>query len=159
MSVAEAMGRALQQTSISTNIKERLDYSCALFSANGDLVVSRRLPSRRLPFRLTLTLASCRAGQRTVHSSTSRIDVFCYQVSARSPRTVFEAGGCPARQLSCGRRITSPRSHRHHSRLRIPFDFFITGRRGGTARDHLLYRLPWTPRRHRRCPTGEHAQL
>jgi 5-oxoprolinase (ATP-hydrolysing) len=40
MSVAEAMGRALQQTSISTNIKERLDYSCALFSADGDLVVS-----------------------------------------------------------------------------------------------------------------------
>ncbi|KAG7562697.1 hypothetical protein FFLO_01857 [Filobasidium floriforme] len=40
MSVAEAMGRALQQTSISTNIKERLDYSCALFSANGDLVAN-----------------------------------------------------------------------------------------------------------------------
>jgi 5-oxoprolinase (ATP-hydrolysing) len=40
MSVAEAMGRAIQQTSISTNIKERLDYSCALFSANGDLVAS-----------------------------------------------------------------------------------------------------------------------
>ncbi|KAJ3821484.1 Hydantoinase B/oxoprolinase [Lentinula raphanica] len=40
MSVAEAMGRALQQTSISTNIKERLDFSCALFAPDGDLVAN-----------------------------------------------------------------------------------------------------------------------
>jgi 5-oxoprolinase (ATP-hydrolysing) len=40
MSVAEAMGRALQQTSISTNIKERLDFSCALFASSGDLVAN-----------------------------------------------------------------------------------------------------------------------
>ncbi|KAA1102391.1 hypothetical protein PGTUg99_032607 [Puccinia graminis f. sp. tritici] len=40
MSVAEAMGRSLQQTSISTNIKERLDYSCAIFAPNGDLVAN-----------------------------------------------------------------------------------------------------------------------
>ena len=31
MSIAEQMGRILQRTSISTNIKERLDFSCALF--------------------------------------------------------------------------------------------------------------------------------
>ncbi|KAG8760176.1 hypothetical protein FRC12_009608 [Ceratobasidium sp. 428] len=40
MSVAEAMGRMLQQTSISTNIKERLDFSCALFAPDGDLVAN-----------------------------------------------------------------------------------------------------------------------
>lgn len=40
MSVAEAMGRALQQTAISTNIKERLDFSCALFAPDGDLVAN-----------------------------------------------------------------------------------------------------------------------
>ncbi|GAA5862471.1 hypothetical protein JCM8547_002075 [Rhodosporidiobolus lusitaniae] len=40
MSIAEAMGRALQQTSISTNIKERLDFSCAIFAPNGDLVAN-----------------------------------------------------------------------------------------------------------------------
>lgn len=31
MSIAEQMGKILQRTSISTNIKERLDFSCALF--------------------------------------------------------------------------------------------------------------------------------
>lgn len=32
------MGRVLQRTSISTNIKERLDFSCALFGPDGGLV-------------------------------------------------------------------------------------------------------------------------
>jgi 5-oxoprolinase (ATP-hydrolysing) len=40
MSVAEQMGQTLQKTSISTNIKERLDYSCAIFSADGGLTAN-----------------------------------------------------------------------------------------------------------------------
>eukprot|EP01134_Creolimax_fragrantissima_P002593 CFRG2593T1 len=40
MSIAEQMGRVLQRTSISTNIKERLDFSCALFSPDGGLVAN-----------------------------------------------------------------------------------------------------------------------
>ncbi|XP_071530389.1 5-oxoprolinase isoform X1 [Panulirus ornatus] len=38
MSLAEQMGRILQRTSVSTNIKERLDFSCALFGPDGGLV-------------------------------------------------------------------------------------------------------------------------
>lgn len=38
MGIAEQMGRVLQRTSISVNIKERLDFSCALFDENGNLV-------------------------------------------------------------------------------------------------------------------------
>uniref|UniRef100_UPI00398E6E08 5-oxoprolinase isoform X2 n=1 Tax=Pristiophorus japonicus TaxID=55135 RepID=UPI00398E6E08 len=38
MSIAEQMGRILQRTAISTNIKERLDFSCALFGPAGGLV-------------------------------------------------------------------------------------------------------------------------
>ncbi|KAM0792873.1 hypothetical protein ACM66B_002636 [Microbotryomycetes sp. NB124-2] len=40
MAIAEAMGSALQKTAISTNIKERLDFSCAIFSPNGDLIAN-----------------------------------------------------------------------------------------------------------------------
>ena len=40
MAVAESMGRSLQQTSISTNIKERLDFSCAIFAADGSLIAN-----------------------------------------------------------------------------------------------------------------------
>jgi 5-oxoprolinase (ATP-hydrolysing) len=35
MAIAEQMGKTLQRTSISTNIKERLDFSCALFDHDG----------------------------------------------------------------------------------------------------------------------------
>jgi 5-oxoprolinase (ATP-hydrolysing) len=35
MSIAEQMGRALQNTSVSLNIKERLDFSCAIFGPDG----------------------------------------------------------------------------------------------------------------------------
>lgn len=35
MGIAEQMGRVLQRTSISVNIKERLDFSCALFGPDG----------------------------------------------------------------------------------------------------------------------------
>ena len=34
-SIAEEMGAALKRTAFSTNIKERRDYSCAVFDAAG----------------------------------------------------------------------------------------------------------------------------
>jgi len=40
MHVAEQMGVVLQQTASSVNIKERLDFSCALFDGSGDLVAN-----------------------------------------------------------------------------------------------------------------------
>ena len=40
MSIAEQMGRTLQRTAISTNIKERLDFSCAIFDETGGLVAN-----------------------------------------------------------------------------------------------------------------------
>ncbi|ALG91036.1 MULTISPECIES: hydantoinase B/oxoprolinase family protein [Actibacterium] len=40
MSVADQMGATLANTSWSVNIKERLDFSCAIFDAAGDLVAN-----------------------------------------------------------------------------------------------------------------------
>ncbi|MDP6210676.1 MAG: hydantoinase B/oxoprolinase family protein [SAR324 cluster bacterium] len=40
MSIAEQMGRTLQRTAISTNIKERHDFSCAIFDETGGLVAN-----------------------------------------------------------------------------------------------------------------------
>lgn len=40
MQIAERMGERLRQTSRSVNIRERLDFSCALFDAQGDLVAN-----------------------------------------------------------------------------------------------------------------------
>ena len=40
MSIAEQMGVALQNTAYSVNIKERLDFSCAVFDGEGSLVAN-----------------------------------------------------------------------------------------------------------------------
>lgn len=38
--MVDAMGELLRRTSVSTNVKERLDYSCALLDAHGHLLVN-----------------------------------------------------------------------------------------------------------------------
>lgn len=40
MSIAEQMGFVLQNTAYSVNIKERLDFSCALFNQQGELIAN-----------------------------------------------------------------------------------------------------------------------
>lgn len=40
MNIAEQMGLQLQNTAYSVNIKERLDFSCALFDADGNLIAN-----------------------------------------------------------------------------------------------------------------------
>ena len=40
MAIAEEMGVVLQSTATSVNIKERLDFSCALFDASGSLIAN-----------------------------------------------------------------------------------------------------------------------
>ena len=40
MNIAEQMGLRLQNTAYSVNIKERLDFSCALFNAAGELIAN-----------------------------------------------------------------------------------------------------------------------
>jgi 5-oxoprolinase (ATP-hydrolysing) len=40
MSIAEQMGAVLENTAVSVTIKERLDFSCAVFDAAGDLIAN-----------------------------------------------------------------------------------------------------------------------
>ena len=40
MAIAEEMGVVLQSTATSVNIKERLDFSCALFDGSGELIAN-----------------------------------------------------------------------------------------------------------------------
>jgi 5-oxoprolinase (ATP-hydrolysing) len=60
MGIAEAMGAALERTAHSVNIKERLDFSCALFDAEGGLVAN----APHMPVHLGSMGASVRAVQQ-----------------------------------------------------------------------------------------------
>ncbi|MCG8441881.1 MAG: hydantoinase B/oxoprolinase family protein [Caulobacterales bacterium] len=57
MSVAEQMGATLEKTAHSVNIKERLDFSCAVFDAEGGLVAN----APHMPVHLGSMSASVRA--------------------------------------------------------------------------------------------------
>ena len=62
MSIAEQMGAVLRNTAVSTNIKDRLDYSCAVFDADGGLVAN----APHIPVHLGAMGETVRAVRRTV---------------------------------------------------------------------------------------------
>ncbi len=57
MSIAEQMGAVLENTAVSVTIKERLDFSCAVFDARGDLIAN----APHMPVHLGSMGASVRA--------------------------------------------------------------------------------------------------
>jgi 5-oxoprolinase (ATP-hydrolysing) len=71
MSIAEQMGHALQRTAQSTNIRERLDFSCAVFDRQGELVAN----APHIPVHLGAMSESVRA-VITTHPVLAPGDVF-----------------------------------------------------------------------------------
>jgi len=55
MNIAEQMGATLANTAYSVNIKERLDFSCALFDTAGRLVAN----APHVPVHLGCSLVMC----------------------------------------------------------------------------------------------------
>ncbi|KAK2546176.1 Oplah [Columba livia] len=75
MSIAEQMGRVLQRTAISTNIKERLDFSCALFGPDGGLVSNApHIPVHLGAMQETVQFQGCLAPVRVLIPKGSILD-------------------------------------------------------------------------------------
>ncbi|QJE02390.1 5-oxoprolinase [Massilia forsythiae] len=72
MSIAEQMGLRLQNTAHSVNIKERLDFSCAIFDAAGNLVAN----APHMPVHLGSMGESIKAVMRKNAGSMKPGDVF-----------------------------------------------------------------------------------
>jgi 5-oxoprolinase (ATP-hydrolysing) len=71
-SVADQMGAVLQRTASSVNIKERLDFSCAVFDQEGDLVAN----ALHIPVHLGSMSESIKAVMRTNKNAIYPGDVF-----------------------------------------------------------------------------------
>jgi 5-oxoprolinase (ATP-hydrolysing) len=71
MGIAEQMGETLRRTAFSTNIRERLDFSCALFDAEGGLVAN----APHIPVHLGAMSETVRA-LRVQHRDMRAGDVF-----------------------------------------------------------------------------------
>ncbi|MEM9427921.1 MAG: hydantoinase B/oxoprolinase family protein [Pseudomonadota bacterium] len=72
MSIAEQMGAVLENTAASVTIKERLDFSCAVFDAAGDLIAN----APHMPVHLGSMGASVKA-VLTQNPDMAPGDVFC----------------------------------------------------------------------------------
>ncbi len=71
MSIAQQMGHLLQRTALSTNIRERLDFSCAVFDRDANLVAN----APHIPVHLGAMAESVAAIKR-LHPDPSPGDVF-----------------------------------------------------------------------------------
>jgi 5-oxoprolinase (ATP-hydrolysing) len=77
MNIAEQMGLQLQNTAYSVNIKERLDFSCALFDADGNLIANAphmpvHLGSMSESIKTVIARNAGRCGRATSTCSTIR---------------------------------------------------------------------------------------
>ncbi len=102
VAVAEQMGVVLRHTSTSVNIKERLDYSCAIFDRDGNLVAN----APHVPVHLGAMGESVRTVIRTRGASLKPGDMIALNnpfaggthlpdITVIAP--VFDAGGCELR--------------------------------------------------------------
>ena len=67
-SIAEEMGAALRRTAFSPNIKERRDYSCAIFDADGEVIaMGDHMPVHlgSMPMSVRAAIESLRSGPAT----------------------------------------------------------------------------------------------
>ena len=166
MSVAEQMGVRLQSTAHSVNIKERLDFSCAIFDAAGQLIAN----APHMPVHLGSMGESIKMVLSRNRGAMKPGDVFMlndpYHGGTHLPditvvTPVFREG-CSGR-VSPGRRSrrrrpghpvlrglpgASRRDRRHHARLDAGLQH--PGRRGRRADRQLA------PRRRRRDARGRH---
>ena len=72
MNVAEQMGTVLEKTAYSVNIKERLDFSCAIFDLKGDLIAN----APHMPVHLGSMSESIKAVIRKHKATMKAGDVF-----------------------------------------------------------------------------------
>ncbi len=121
MSIAEQMGFRLESTAQSVNIRERLDFSCALFDSDGNLVANApHIPVHLGSMGTTVKeVVRRRAGQIKPGSVYAVNDPYhggthLPDITVVTP--VFDAAGprCP---LLCGLARASRRDRRNHPRL------------------------------------------
>ena len=72
MSIAEQMGYTLQNTALSVNVKERLDFSCAIFDPSGALIAN----APHMPVHLGSMGESVRAVIRSNRDNINAGDAF-----------------------------------------------------------------------------------
>ncbi len=153
MSIAEWMGAALANTAYSVNIKERLDFSCALFDAEGQLIAN----APHLPVHLGSMGESVQAVRRANADTMRPGDVYLLNTPYRGGThlpdmtvitPVFDAGGegvvfylgSRGHHADIGGMTpgSMPPASRHIEEEGVVIDNFLLVERGRLREDELL---------------------
>src|SRR5689334_12501811 len=99
VSIAEEMGTVLRKTSYSANIKERRDYSCAVYDARGEAVAMGdhmpvHLGAMPLSVRAVMDTFDLRPGDMALVNDPFRGGTHLPDITAVAP--VFTTGNLPA---------------------------------------------------------------
>jgi N-methylhydantoinase B len=121
-SIAEEMGAALRRTAFSPNIKERRDYSCAVFDSDGEVIaMGDHMPVHlgSMPMSVQAAIAACEMepGDVVMLNDPFRGGTHLPDITLVAPVYVWRE---PA--LSGNRRGTRPR------KARIRPDFYVASR-------------------------------
>ena len=109
VSIAEEMGVVLRKTSYSANIKERRDYSCAVYDARGETVAMGdhmpvHLGAMPLSVRAAMDAFDLQPGDVALVNDPFRGGTHLPDITAVAP--VFTRGAPPPRFISPIARIT-----------------------------------------------------
>jgi len=123
-SIAEEMGAALRRTAFSPNIKERRDYSCALFEGTGEVIaMGEHMPVHlgSMPMSVRAAIAACEMGPGDVvmlndpfRGGTHLPDITLVApvyVSRGSPFSRLRAGSRPLRNANRPDFYVASRAH------------------------------------------------
>lgn len=134
-SVAEEMGVSLRRSAFSPNIKERRDYSCAVFNSEGTLIAQ----GDHMPVHLGSMPMSVRAALETVELAAGDIVVLNdpYAGGTHLPDVTMVAGVYGDRQRSRGAEGQRRRAAKKRSPLRLssssPLPLFYVANRAHHA--------------------------
>jgi N-methylhydantoinase B len=126
-SIADEMGAALRRTAFSPNIKERRDYSCALFDAAGEaLAMGDHMPvhlgSMPMSVRAAMDELTLRPGDVAMLNDPFRGGTHLPDITVVAPVFVEGKGGANSQ-----RRLTRGQAAPRRSRAGAP-DFYVAAR-------------------------------
>jgi N-methylhydantoinase B len=123
-SIAEEMGAALRRTAFSPNIKERRDYSCAVFDGDGEVIaMGDHMPVHlgSMPMSVKAAIEACemQPGDVVMLNDPFRGGTHLPDITLVAPVYVPRRSGAVARKSSRSRRSTRPdfyvASRAHHA--------------------------------------------
>jgi N-methylhydantoinase B len=132
-SIAEEMGAALRRTAFSPNIKERRDYSCAVFDGAGEVIAMGdhmpvHLGSMPMSVRTAIDAGAMEPGDMVMLNDPFRGGTHLPDITLVAPVYVREAGGAQGKKRVHSTSLRGRVARGHTSPSHTTPDFYVASR-------------------------------